>query len=68
MALNLVIVDEGVSRLDLVLLLVFLSPCVKVSAGLTSVDCLALFTSVLVTLVGFTAGPAPTWLTTGNAL
>ena len=48
MALNSVIVDEGVSRLDLVLLLVFLSPCVKVSAGISSVDCLALFTSVLV--------------------
>ena len=69
MALNLVIVDEGVSHLDLVLLLVFLSPCVKVSAGLTSVDCLALFTSVLVgNIIGFMAAPAPTWLTTGNAL
>ena len=68
MALNLVIVDEGVSRLDLVLLLVFLCPSVKVSAGLSSVDCLALFTSVLVGNIGFMAGPAPTWLTTGNAL
>ena len=67
-ALNLVIVDEGVSRLDLVLLLVFLSPCVKVSAGLSSVDCLSLFTSVLVGYIGFMAGPAPTQLTTGNAL
>ena len=68
MALNLVIVDEGVSRLDLVLLLVFLSPCVQVSAGLSSVDCLALFTSVLVGNIGCMAGPAPTRLTTGNAL
>ena len=68
MALNLVNVDEGVSRLDLVLLLLFLSPCVKVSAGLTSVDCLALFTSVLVGNIGCMAGPAPTRLTTGNAL
>ena len=68
MALNLVIVDEGVSCLDLVLLLVFLSPCVKVSAGLSSVNCLSLFTSVLVGYIGFMAGPAPTQLTTGNAL